>query len=198
MPSTIRSKRTFFAVALVGVLALSGCSSAGPLDTAAPDKSNGSAKSSNPAKDDAGDGAVVAGGLGKPVTFKVMPKLSPDDVARVTVNSFGFEPEADFEKFNPKNPIDRDGLLVINITWETLEGSTQSNDAYFRVASADGTEGIRLAVNLDGSIKNGRVQADAPKTGNIAFAVNKGASELFLMNMHDEDVARWAVNTGKL
>lgn len=61
-----------------------------------------------------------------PFRYAVMD-VSDDDIAEVTINSWEYRLGEDFSPYKATDPLPQEWMLVIDIIWETVGGSTQSN-----------------------------------------------------------------------
>lgn len=151
-----------------------------------PDYDEGTSQSPAPETDDTGDagtGEVAEGTLGEPVA---VPQLS--GTAEVTIRSATFGPTngTDFEAANG-------GYLVIDVTWETLDGMTYVNPVYFSVETADGTEGD-YDVFGEATLASSEQNAGTSAEGTVSFDVAESPSYVIVItNEMLQEVARVTV-----
>ncbi len=151
-----------------------------------PDYDEGTTQSPAPETDDTGDagtGEVAEGTLGEPVT---VPQL--EGTAEVTIRSATFGPSngSDFEANNG-------GYLVIDVAWETLDGTTYVNPLYFSVETADGTEGD-YDIFGEATLESSEQDAGSTAEGTVSFDVAESPS--YVVVITDEmlqEVARVTV-----
>lgn len=192
MASTITrptAQRLLAALAMIGALSLAGCA-VEPVSAPAPEGDSAPVEAPEQTEAD-----VTSFEIGQSASFEVFPELEEGNIAQVTINSATYSTDVDFEQYEPREPITAGGLLIINLTWETLEGSTQFNSQYVKVTLADGTEGVRLWENLDGRTKNGRVDIGDPHTGNMAFAIDSGATTIVITDHEFGDAVKFTLTT---
>lgn len=148
-----------------------------------PDDDEGTTQSPAPETDDTGDagtGEVAEGTLGEPV---VVPQLQ--GTAEVTIRSATFGPSngSDFESANG-------GYLLIDVTWETLDGMTYVNPVYFSVETADGVEGD-YDIFGDATLESSEQNAGATAEGTVSFDVAESPSYVIVItNEMLQEVAR--------
>ncbi len=177
LPIRATTRRLLLALSTAAALSLAGCATE-PLTAPAPGAEGVQVEA--PEQVDAE--GVASFSIGEATSFEVFPTLEKGNVARITINSADYTTGVDFEQYKPREPITADGLLIINLTWETLEGRTQFNSGYVVVTVADGSEAVRLWENLEGSTKNGGVDIGEPHTGNMAFAIDRGDITITITN----------------
>lgn len=130
--------------------------------------------------------------------FRYVPlEIAEDDIAEVTINSWEYRLGEDFSPYGAKDPLPQEGLLVIDITWETVGGSTQSNTGYFETTDASGQNGYKLVTALDGKLKNGKVPAGEPRTGKVGWAIDRGVTTVYLTDYLWNRVASITIDTTK-
>ncbi|WP_246878782.1 DUF2510 domain-containing protein [Microbacterium sp. BLY] len=132
---------------------------------------------------DGGTGEVSEGTLGEAVT---VPQMS--GTAEVTIRSatWGTSNGSSFEATNG-------GYLVLDLAWESLDGTTYVNPLYFAVETADGTEGD-YDIFGDATLESGELTAGKSAEGTISFDVAQSSS--YVVVITDEllqEVARVTV-----
>ncbi|SDS04066.1 DUF2510 domain-containing protein [Microbacterium paraoxydans] len=138
-----------------------------------PDYDEGTTQSPAPETDDTGDagtGEVAEGTLGEPVT---VPQL--EGTAEVTIRSATFGPTngTDFEPANG-------GYLLIDVAWETLDGTTYVNPLYFSVETADGTEGD-YDIFGEATLESSEQDAGSTAEGTVSFDVAESSSYVIVI-----------------
>lgn len=193
------------ALLLAGALTLTACS-AGPTVNA-PDTSDngaGSSAESPEAPADGGtvgdDGIAIPGqvvelNLGDSVTYYSMPKLTKDDVQKVTIHSFEYFEKSELPDSAPLDKITT-GILDITLSWEGVAGSVQSNQAYVIATLADGRKGNPFAFR-DDRLRNGRVPLGETQTGVFSIEIDRGVTTLTIVDYLDEPVARMVIDTSR-
>lgn len=190
------------ALALAAMLGLGACAA----DVAAPapesDKSDASTESvpEAPAASalDA-DGFAIPGEVlqlevGDSVTYYSMPTLQKEDAQKVTINSVEYVDKADVADGAPLEKIE-EGVLVVHLTWESVKGSVQSNNSYIKADLDSGEKGVPYLFYRSDKMKNGGVEADAPKTGTYSMAISRGATTITIEDYLTEPVAQFRVDT---
>lgn len=138
-----------------------------------PDYDEGTSQSPAPETDDTGDtgtGEVAEGTLGEPVA---VPQI--EGTAEVTIRSATYGPTngTDFEANNG-------GYLVIDLAWETLDGTTYVNPLYFSVETADGTEGD-YDIFGDATLESSEQKAGSTVEGTVSFDVAESPSYVIVI-----------------
>lgn len=133
--------------------------------------------------------------IGTPFRYSVL-EISEDDIAEVTINSWEYRLGEDFAPYEAKDPLPQEGMLVIDVTWETVGGSTQSNTGYFQT-TASGQDGYKLVTALEGKLKNGKVPVGEPRTGKIGWAIDRGPTTVYLTDYLWNRVASLTIDTSK-
>lgn len=191
------------ALLLAGALTLSACS-AGPAATAPDPTDNGTENSSESPETPAGSGAVGDDGiaipgqvvdlnLGDPVAYYSFPKLSMDDVQKVTILSFEYFEKSELPDSAPLDKIST-GILDITVSWETVAGSTQSNQGYIIATLANGAQGTPRAFR-DDRLRNGKVPLGETQTGVFSIEIDRGVTTLTIVDYQQEPVARVVIDT---
>ena len=133
--------------------------------------------------DGSGTGEVAEGTMGEPVTIA---QMSGTGELTITSASWGTSNGSDFEATNG-------GYLVIDLTWETLDGTTYVNPLYFSVETAEGTEGD-YDIFGDATLEAGELTAGQTTQGTVSFDVAQSGS--YVVVVTDEllqEVARVTV-----
>lgn len=201
MPST---SRLTAALILTGALVLTGCS-AGPAandpgDPGAPGTPTTETETTDNTDAVGADGIAVPGQvvtlqLGEPVTYYSMPKLTKDDIQTVTIHSFEYIEKAGLEASAPLDKIGT-GVLVLTLSWETVAGSTQSNQGYVRATLDNGETGTALAFR-DDRLRNGGVELGETREGTFTIAIERGITTLTIEDYTGEPVARLQLDTSQ-
>lgn len=191
------------ALLLAGALTLTACS-AGPA-TNAPDTTDdgtGNSTESSETPSDSGaigeDGIAIPGqvvelNLGDSVTYYSMPKLSKDDVQKVTIHSFEYFEKSELPDSAPLDKITT-GILDITLSWEGVAGSVQSNQGYIIATLANGEKGNAFAFR-DDRLRNGKVPLGETQTGVFSIGIDRGVTTLTIVDYTDEPVARVVIDT---
>ncbi len=197
-----KSKTTLVgAVALVAMLGLGACATG----TAVPTDAGGEVAPEMSESGSSGEGGVDADGfaipgevlqleIGDSVTYYSMPELTKDDAQKVTIHSVEYIDKADVEAGAPLEEID-EGVIVVSLTWEQVIGSVQSNTAYLKPKLDSGEDDTTYLFYRSDKMKNGRVDADTPKTGTFTMAISRGATTLTLEDYRGVPVAEYRVDT---
>lgn len=140
-------------------------------------------------------GEVLNLKLGDSVAYYSYPKLSKDDVQRVTIHSFDYIEKADLP---PGKHMDRmtNGVLVLDLSWESVEGKVQSGQTYI-IATLDSGEEGRPTAFMDNRMKNGRVDPGTTKTGVFTIDIPRGKTTLTIVDYQEAPVARMVIDTSK-
>lgn len=113
---------------------------------------------------------VAEGVLGEPVTVAQM-----SGSAEMTITSATWSATND-TSFEPSNG----GYLVIDVSWETLDGTSYVNPLYFSVETADGTEGD-LDIFGDATLEGGELTAGQSTQGTVSFDVAQSSSYVVIV-----------------
>jgi len=195
---------TGLASALILTVALTLTACAGAPITTEPAEPGTTETSTTPPESNSNSGAVDADGiqipgeivelqLGDPVTYYSYPNLSKEDLQKVTIHSFEYIEKADLEASAPLDKVET-GVLVLTLSWETVEGSTQSNQGYIVTTLANGDEGRSLAFR-DDRLRNGGVDLGETRTGTFSIAIDRGVTTLTIVDYMGEPVARLVIDT---
>lgn len=191
---------------LLAALSLSSCAAESPVakgpdevSTTEPSESAESAESTTDSSAIDADGFVIPGSvvelqLGDSVSYYSYPKLSTDDAQKVTIHSVDYVEAADLPAGAPSDV--GDGVLVIELTWETLLGDTQSNQGYLIAALDSGEKGKALAF-MENRLRNGGVDLGEPRSGVFTIAIPRGVTTLTLVDYVDVPVATLTVDTSR-
>ncbi len=200
------SHKSVLAVPLALVLALGLVSCAPEPTTSSPATSGGGSSESNQDSTAPGAGQLDENGyaipgqvlelsLGDSVAYYSYPKLTMEDVQRVTIHSFDYIEKADLP---PGAHMDKmtNGVLVLDLSWESVEGKVQSNQGYI-IATLDSGEEGRPTAFMDNRMKNGRVDAGETKTGVFTIDIPRGKTTLTIVDYEDAPVARMVIDSNK-
>lgn len=113
---------------------------------------------------------VVEGSMGEPVT---VTQLS--GTGEVTVNSASWSATND-SGFDPTNG----GFLLIDLTWETLDGTTYVNPLYFSVETAEGAAGD-YDIFGDATLESSELPAGQSTQGTVSFDVAQSGSYVIII-----------------
>lgn len=138
-------------------------------------------------------GQVVNLKLGDSVAYYSYPKLSMDDVQRVTIHSFEYIEKADLPAGKHMDKM-KNGVLVLSLSWESVEGKVQSNQSYVKATLDSGEEG-RPTAFMDNRLRNGRVDAGATKSGVFTIDIPRGKTTLTIVDYQGAPVARMVIDT---
>ncbi|MGW9269428.1 MULTISPECIES: DUF2510 domain-containing protein [Microbacterium] len=121
--------------------------------------------------DGTGSGTVVEGSLGDPIT---VTQMSGSAELTITSATWGTTNGSDFEATNG-------GYLVIDLTWETLEGTTYVNPLYFSVETAEGAEGD-YDIFGDATLESSELPAGETTQGTVSFDVAQSGSYVVIVS----------------
>ncbi len=113
---------------------------------------------------------VAEGGMGEPVTVQQM-----SGTAEVTVNSAVWSATND-SGFDPTNG----GYLLVDLTWETLDGTTYVNPLYFSIETAEGTAGD-YDIFGDATLESSEQSAGDTTQGTVSFDVAQSSSYVIII-----------------
>lgn len=140
-------------------------------------------------------GQVLDLKLGESVAYYLFSTLSKNDVQRVTISAFDYIERADLPDGKHMDRMEN-GVLVLTLSWESVEGKVQSNQGYV-IATLDTGEVGRPTAFMDNRMKNGRVDAGETKTGVFTIDIPRGLTTLTIVDYQDAPVARMVVDTRK-
>ncbi|MGB3414569.1 MAG: hypothetical protein WBA28_07615 [Microbacteriaceae bacterium] len=141
-------------------------------------------------------GNVVKLNLGDSVSYYSMPTLSKEDAQKVTIVSVEYTDKADLPAGAPIAKMTMDGMLTVELIWETIMGRTQSNQGYLIARLDSGETGIPWAF-MEGRLRNGKVVLGEPRSGVFSIELNRGKTLLTLVDYQDNPVAELRVDTSK-
>lgn len=196
------SKKMAMAACLAALLTLSVASCAPEPGASAPGDESG--QSSQSGGDDGSGGALDENGyaipgqvlelkLGDSVAYYSFPNLSDEDVQRVTIHSFDYIEKADLPDNAPMDTM-KNGVLVLSLSWENVEGKVQSNQSYVIATHASGEEG-RPTAFMDDRLKNGRVDPRETRSGVFTIDIPRGKTTLTIVDYQGAPVARLQIDT---
>lgn len=181
------------AVVLAGSLALTGC---GTTDTTAPAATGPApAAATQPALEPAPaptptetEPAETTPTVGQPFTVNMgqggTARITVVSARRVTVPESSFAPA-------PKNGT---GWLVLDVLWETEQGTTPCNPFYFQAKDANGRRGdYAIAVAAD-ELTSGDVPAGDRMRGGVAFDVADGPVTVVVTDAGLREAARFTID----
>lgn len=177
----------------------SGGGSEGGSSNAADGGSNGNGGTSGNAGRVDTNGFVIPGspieiGIGDSVTYYSMPQITQEDAQKVSITGYKYYEFSDIpEKENAPSKLDS-GILVLNVSWTSVLGKTQSNQGYILVKNDDtGEEAVDWAF-LSDRLKNGGVPENSTRTGTITKGISPGNLTITIVDYVGEPVAFLKIN----
>ncbi len=140
-------------------------------------------------------GQVLELTLGESVAYYSYPKLTMEDVQRVTISSFDYVEKADLPEGKHMDKM-VNGVLVLSLSWESVEGDVQSNQSYI-IATLDSGEKGRPTAFMDNRLKNGGVDAGETDSGVFTIDIPRGKTTLTIVDYQDAPVARMVIDSSK-
>lgn len=140
-------------------------------------------------------GQVLNLKLGDSVAYYSYPKLSKDDAQRVTIHSYEYIEKADLPAGTHMDKM-VNGVLVLSISWESVEGKVQSNQGYI-IATLDSGEEGRPTAFMDNRLKNGGVDPGTTKSGVFTIDIPRGKTTLTIVDYQEAPVATMVIDTSK-
>lgn len=200
------SKKAAAAIPLAMLLALGATACAPEPDAGAP---GGNASDSSPSEQESGKpaagvldengyvipGMVVSLKLGESVAYYSYPKLSMEDVQRVTIHSFEYIEKADLPDGKHMDKM-VNGVLVLDLSWESVEGSVQSNQNYI-IATLDSGEEGRPTAFMDNRLRNGGVEDGQTESGVFTIDIPRGKTTLTIVDYQGAPVATMVIDTSR-
>jgi len=179
------NKKTTLTLAIAAtLLALAGCSST---DTTPPDNT-GTSSTPPAASNDAAEPSPTKSaepGVGTPFEVK-----QNDGTAKITIMSATYGPKLGSGPFDSE--ADNGGYLVLDVLWETAEGTSHPNPLYFKAKDADGREGD-FAIFVDDSLGSGDVPAGDKSRGNVGFDIGAGPYTVIVTDQLLQEKARLTI-----
>jgi len=194
-----------FPLALVLALGLASCAAEPPSST--PNEESGSESSEPSTPEESTDAAqldengyAIPGEelnlqLGDSVAYYSYPKLSKEDVQRVTIHSFDYIDTADLPAGTDVSKLEN-GVLVLSLSWENVEGSVQSNQNYI-LATLDSGEQGRATAFMEDRLRNGGVDSGETRSGVFTIDIPRGKTTLTIVDYENDPVARLQIDTTK-
>ena len=200
------SKKTAAALPIAILLALgaTACApepDAGTLGGNGSDSSTSDQESGTPAAGALDENGYVIPGqvlnlkLGDSVAYYSYPKLSMEDVQRVTIHSYEYIEKADLPDGKHMDKM-KNGVLVLSLSWESVEGDVQSNQNYV-IATLDSGEQGRPTAFMDNRLRNGGVDTGETKSGVFTIDIPRGKTTLTIVDYHDAPVAKMVIDSSK-
>lgn len=198
------SKKALASIPLTLVLLL-GVSACAPETT---NGGSGGSPGSNSSQngDGTGTGSLDADGFaipGEPITLKIgdfvdyysMPNLTKDEAQRVTVRSFEY---IDIDALPSDAPVSEmtNGVLVLEVSWESLMGDVQSNDGYILVTHESGEEGKHHYFGGN-FLDNGGVDEGETRVGDYIVEIPRGKTTVTIEDYTGKHVAVLHLDTSK-
>lgn len=113
---------------------------------------------------------VAEGSMGEPVTVKQL-----GGTGEITVNSASWS-ATNNSGFDPTNG----GYLLVDLTWETLDGTTYVNPLYFSIETSDGTAGD-YDIFGDATLESSELPAGQSTQGTVSFDVAQSGSYVIII-----------------
>lgn len=86
------------------------------------------------------------------------------------------------------------GFLVVEVSWETLTGTSFASSTNFQAFDADGKEGELLFLTEDlGSLPMGSVASGEVKQGVIAFDIKNGPTKIVVTDVYGDEAATFTL-----
>lgn len=193
------SKKALVSVPLA-LLVLLGASACGSESMPGGTNVNGGGVGSSQSGSLDADGFAVPG---EPVTLKIdesvdyysMPNLTKDDAQRVTIRSYNY---VDLDGLPGDAPVSEmeHGVLVLEVSWESLMGDVQSNDGYITVTDESGAEGKHHYFGGN-FLDNGGVDEGQTRVGDYIIEIPRGMTTVTIEDYTGKPVAVLYLDTSK-
>ncbi|MFT4137002.1 hypothetical protein [Microbacterium sp.] len=113
-----------------------------------------------------------------------------DGVAQVTIVSATYGAPPDLGGISIS--ADNGGVLILDVLWETTEGTTSANPMYIDAKDAEGREGS-IAIGVDSALGSGDVPTGDKMRGNVAFDIGAGPYIVTVSDTLLQEAARLTV-----
>jgi hypothetical protein len=135
-----------------------------------------------PAEEEPTEEAPAEAEVGQPFAVD----MGDGNVAQITIVSAEY---TDTVSEDFATEADNGGYLLLDVLWETAEGTTTANPLYIAARDAEGREG-GITVFVDDQLGSGEVPAGDRLRGNVAFDIGAGPYTVIIRDQLLQEAAR--------